>query len=95
MPAWFLCDRRSYGSRSGGTAAAVVTTPTQLRAIRTARRRGRGGRRVGHGPQSEHRGGGFIFVELLGRRLEEEEEEREFLDDVEPDPTFSKYICVC
>lgn len=73
VPAWFLCDGRSDGGRRGGAAAAIVAAPTQRGAIRAAGRRGRGGRRVGHGPQSEHRGGGFIIVELFGRRLEGEE----------------------
>lgn len=54
VPARFLCDRWSDGSRGGGAAAAVVATPAQRGAIRAAGRRGRGGRRVGHGPQSEH-----------------------------------------
>lgn len=69
VPAGFLCDRWSGGSRSAGATAAVVTTPAQQGAIRAAG--GRGGRRVGHRPQSKDRGGGLIVVELFGRRLEE------------------------
>lgn len=75
VPPGFLRDGGSCGSGRGRAAAAVVTTPAQRGAIRLAGGRGRGGRRVGHGPQSKDRGGGLIFVELFGRRLEDEEEE--------------------
>lgn len=73
VPARFLRHGWADGRRSGRTAAAVVAAPTQQGAIRAAGRRGRRGRRVGRGPQAEHRGGGFIFVKLFGRRLREEE----------------------
>lgn len=70
VPAWFLSHRRSASSRGSSAAAAVVAAPTQRRAVWAAGRRGRRGRWVGHRPQAKHRGGGFIFVELFGCRLE-------------------------
>lgn len=77
VPAGFLSDRRPGVYGSGGAAAAVVTAPAQRGAIWAAGGRGWRGRRVSHWPQSKHRGGGFIFVELFGGRLEEEEREEQ------------------
>lgn len=77
VPAGLLCDGRpGVGRRGGGAAAAVVAAPGQRRPVGAAGGRGRGGRRVCHRPQAEHRGGGFIFVELFGGRLGDGGEER-------------------
>ena len=84
VPAGLLGDGRP-GVSGRGDAAAVVTAPAQTGAIRAAGRRGRGRRRVGRRPQSEHRGGGLIFVELFGGRLGREgggrEREGQLLSD--------------
>lgn len=69
LPAGFLRDRRYGGKRAGCTAATVVAAPAQKGAVWAAW--GLGGGRMGHRPEPEHRGGGFIFVELPGCRLEE------------------------
>lgn len=70
VPAWFLRHRWSHDGWGGSAAAAVVAAPAQRRAIWAAGRRSRAGRRVSGRPQAEHRGGGFIFVELFRRWLE-------------------------
>lgn len=72
VPAWFLGHWWSDSGGRGRAAAAVVAAPTQRGAVRAAGRWGRRGGRVGQRPQAEHRGGGFIFVELFRRRLEQQ-----------------------
>lgn len=74
VPAWLLGHRWSDGGGRGGAAAAVVAAPARRGAVRAAGRRARRGGRVGQRPQAKHRGGGFIVVELFGRRLEEQTE---------------------